>query len=47
MLRETEAKMELNGSMQDSGADALTKKYAGSNSSVDDELEKMKKELGL
>ena len=47
MLRETEAKMELNESMQDSGADALTKKYAGSNSSVDDELEKMKKELGL
>lgn len=47
MLRESEAKMELNESMQDSDADALAKKYAGGNSSVDDELEKMKKELGL
>lgn len=47
MLRESEAKMELNESMQDSDADALAKKYEGSNSSVDDELEKMKKELGL
>lgn len=47
MLRESEAKMELNESMQDSDADALAKKYTGGNSSVDDELEKMKKELGL
>ena len=29
MLRESEAKMELNESMQDSDADALAKKYAG------------------
>ena len=47
ILRESEAKMELNESMQNSEADALAKKYAGNNSSVDDELEKMKKELGL
>lgn len=46
MLDEAEAMTELNGS--DNSTDALLGKYSKpANDDVDDELEKMKKELGI
>lgn len=48
MLDEAAAMTELNKAADDNTADSLLDKYKnGGSADVDDELEKMKKELGL
>lgn len=47
MLAESEAQMELNKDMGEETADDLAAKYATGTSDVDDELAKMKADLGL